>query len=112
MTDEAVSPRPVPKGLLATVIVLGVLFIVGFVVVVGTIIYRLTGDNDTIAAAAKPGFGPVQIAVEPGVTVRQIELHERRMAIHVTGGAGGDQIIFIDPKRGNELGRVTLVPTP
>lgn len=88
------------------VVVMGVIFIAGFVLVVGTLIYRAVNAGDKLAVTAAP-FGVSNIHIDAGQSVKDVTLGDGRMAIHVNG-AKGEAIILVDPKTGLELGRIQL----
>lgn len=99
---------PTPRGLLITVIVLGVLLVLGFVAVFGTITYRVMDDEGLAAqTSARQGFGTSEVLIDPQAQVRSVTLADGRLAIHVIAG-DHDDIILIDAKRGHELGRVRV----
>ncbi|MEQ9143542.1 MAG: hypothetical protein RLO08_04210 [Parvibaculaceae bacterium] len=101
----SVKDRPV---LLASVIVMGVLLIIGFVVVFGTIIYRVMNSPEAAPVAVRGQFGTVDVRVPDGTTLLGTTLIEDRLSI-VTSSQGIAEVILIDTKRGVELGRVRLV---
>ncbi len=94
--------------LLASVIVMGVLLIIGFVVVFGTIIYRVMNSPEAAPVAVRGQFGTVDVRVPDGTTLLGTTLIEDRLSI-VTSSQGIAEVILIDTKRGVELGRVRLV---
>lgn len=103
----AVRERPV---LFASVIVMGVMLVVGLFVVFGTIIYRLTSTPDEAAVATARGqFGAINVGVADGTSLLGTTFIEDRLSI-VTSSNGVAEVIIIDTKRGYELGRVRLVP--
>lgn len=91
---------------------MGILLIVGFMVVVITIAYRavkLGQDGPAQSAVTdRHGFSRLDVEVEPDTLISQIELDGNRMAVHVTKDAA-DEILIIDIKKGELLGRVRLL---
>lgn len=94
------------------VVFMGILLIVGFMVVVITIAYRAVklGQDTPPAAVSQSGqgFSQLDVEVEPDTLISQIELDGNRMAVHVTKDAA-DEILIIDIKTGELLGRVRLL---
>ena len=99
------------------VVIMGILLVVGFMVVVGTIIYRAmklgteTAAPQTPVNAVSHGFSKLDVEVEPETLISQIELDGNRMAVHVTKDAA-DEILIIDIRKGELLGRVRLLERP
>ena len=96
------------------VVLMGILLIVGFMVVVITIAYRavkLGQDTSADPAATAHGFSRLDVEVEPDTLISQIELDGNRMAVHVSKDSA-DEILIIDIKRGELLGRVKLLEKP
>ncbi len=98
--------RPV---LLASVIVMGVLLLIGFIVIFGTIVYRVVSSPDPVEASVRGQFGSVDVSVANGTSLLGTTFIEDRLSI-VTSSEGIAEVIIIDTKRGIELGRVRLVP--
>jgi hypothetical protein len=94
------------------VVVMGIMLIVGFMVVVITIAYRAmklgeaTKTVDPVPIVQ--GFSRLDVEVEPDTLISQIELDGNRMAVHVTKDSA-DEILIIDIKSGELLGRVRLL---
>lgn len=105
--EDGGDAPPTPRGLLATVIILGVLLVVGFFVVFGTIIYRLVDSDGSARPSARTGFGVSEVLIDPGARVRDVTLVDNRLAVYVTGGAH-EEIVLIDVRHGTELGRIRL----
>ena len=90
------------------VIFLGILLVLGFVVIFSTIIYRsvkLAEGKDV--STTKRGFAPLEVSVAADSAVTGIDVDGNRMAVH-TRGAEGEEILVIDIRRGELLGRVKL----
>ncbi|MGV8998081.1 MAG: hypothetical protein ACOH12_14155 [Parvibaculaceae bacterium] len=103
---------PVPRmlGLKVAVAVMGFVLVAGIVLVLTTIILRVTGSGSADRFAGAAGrFGITDVSVDKGDVVRSVTLTEDRAAVHVTG-AGGDEIIILNVKTGTELGRFRLHP--
>lgn len=97
------------------VVVMGIMLIVGFMIVVVTIAYRAMklGEDapSTNPAPNKHGFSRLDVEVERDTLISQIELDGNRMAVHVTKDSA-DEILIIDIRRGELLGRVKLIEKP
>lgn len=98
--------RPV---LLASVIVMGVLLLIGFIVIFSTIVYRVVSSPDPVEVSVRGQFGAVDVPVAHGTALLGTSFIEDRLSI-VTSSDGIAEVIIIDTKRGIELGRVRLVP--
>ena len=81
------------------VIVLGILLVVGFIVVIATIIIRLgsLGDEQTADSALAPAVlaapGTYDLPLVTGETIQDFTLDGPRMAVHVQGPKGGRMLI-------------------
>jgi len=108
--EGPISPRG-QRILKFAVVIMGIMLVVGFMVVVGTIAYRAVklsqADPSITDAPDKHGFSRLDVDVAPDTLISQIELDGNRMAVHVTKNAA-DEILIIDIKRGALLGRVRL----
>ena len=94
------------------VVFMGILLIVGFMVVVITIAYKAVKlgqktDPPAAVVSTQDGFPQLDLSVAPGTTIGRVELDGDRMAVHVTGGPA-DEILIIDIKSGQLVGRVKL----
>jgi hypothetical protein len=95
------------------VVIMGIMLVVGFIAVIFIIALRAVqlgepgGSGDTISQSPH-GFARLDVEIERNTLISQIELNGDRMAIHVTHDAG-DEIILIDIRTGQLLGRVRLV---
>ena len=109
-TSEMETP-PAPRMLVlkVTVAVMGVLLVIGFGVVIATIVNRASNPQAAASRLVGPGgqFGVSDIQIEKDDVVRSVNLNEDRMAIHIAG-ARGEDIIIVNVKNGKELGRFQL----
>ena len=108
--DEAFPPGPLARNvrlLKAAVTIMGVLLVVGTMVLVGAIIWKASRLPATTAAAGG-GFEGLEIAVPAGATVRALAIDGDRMA--VTIAAAQDEIVIVDLRRGEVVGRIRLMP--
>ncbi len=96
------------------VVIMGIVLVVGFLVLVFIIAYRAINLADGSDEEAAPvigrehGFSQLDVEIEPDTLVSQIEVDGDRMVLHVTKGAA-DEIIIIDIRTGELLGRVKLI---
>ena len=88
---------------------MGVLLLIGFVVIFGTIVYRVVSSPHPVEVSVRGQFGVVDVPVANGTALLGTTFIEDRLSI-VTNSAGIAEVIIIDTKRGIELGRVRLVP--
>ncbi len=109
---DAMKGRPV---LLASVIVMGVLLVIGFMAVFSTIVYRVVSSSDPIETSVqgqvgvRGQFGTINVPVADGTSLLGTTFVDDRLSI-VTSSNGIAEVIIMDTKRGIELGRVRLVP--
>ena len=108
-TSEMETP-PAPRLLVmkVAVAVMGVLLVVGFGLVAVTIVKRASSPQAASRLVGPGGqFGVSDIQIDKDDVVRSVNLNEDRMAIHVAG-ARGEDIIIVNVKTGQELGRFQL----
>ncbi len=98
--------------------IMSILLVGGTVVVIGTIIYRAmtyqgksASKIATQTAEKVQGFSKLDVEVERGTLVSQIEIDGDRMAVHVTKAAA-DEILIINIRSGELIGRVNLKEKP
>lgn len=108
--DMEIPPQPRMLVLKVAVAVMGVLLVAGFGLVVTTIVHRVSNPKAEVRVIGPGGqFGTTDVAIEKGDVVRSVNLNEDRMAIHVAG-AQGEEIVIVNVKSGQELGRFRLRP--
>lgn len=108
---ESGTATPNPRGLKATVTIMGVLLVVGFFVVFVTIIYRVVSPGDDREAAAARGvFGEVDVALPVGARIVGTEYAGDKAIVRLRDAGGLETLIILDTKRGHEAGRFQLVP--
>lgn len=118
---EYVNPLGEPKNmarLKTAIAIMSILLVGGTIVVIGTIIYRAmtyqskSASQIVVPDAAKlQGFSKLDVEVERGTLVSQIEIDGDRMAVHVTKAAA-DEILIINIRTGELIGRVNLKEKP
>lgn len=105
-TEESAGARSrYVRTLLIVVITLGVILIGGVAVVVGTIIKRVSDPESNVPV--RPGFGETQIQLPAGSEIDDIIAADGRIVVRVRD-AGGTMLILLDPRRGEERGRIRL----
>jgi len=97
------------KGLLALVIIMGVMIVAGLIVVVVTIAMRLSGSGAQTAASSA-AFGPLDLPVPAGCEVMDMVAAEGRLILRLGSGERCNQILVVDAASGRHLGTVRLVP--
>ncbi len=108
---------PALRFMKIVVIVLGIALVLGFFTVIGRMIYLTSGRDASIATPPAPyataaAVGrDVSVAVAPGAEVRHMALDGNRLAVHLSGTAGGPgTILLVDMTTGRVTGRIALVP--
>jgi Family of unknown function (DUF6476) len=97
------------KGLLALVIIMGVMIVAGLIVVVVTIAMRLSG-SETDTAAPRAEFETLDLPVPAGCQVMEMVAADDRLILRLGSGERCNQIIVVDAASGRSLGTVRLVP--
>jgi len=97
------------KGLLAVVIIMGVLIVIGAAVVIATIAGRMSGST-TAAAPAAAGFDAVDLPVPAGCQVIETVATDDRLILRLGSGDRCNQLLVVDLVSGRHLGTVRLVP--
>jgi hypothetical protein len=103
-TEEGARSRYV-RTLLIVVITLGVILLSGVAVVVGTIIKRI-GDPES-NVPVRHGFGETQIQLPADGKIDDVIAADGRIVVRVRD-ARGTLLILLDPRRGEERGRIRL----
>ncbi|MEM7427428.1 MAG: hypothetical protein AAF441_15140 [Pseudomonadota bacterium] len=111
------NPLGTPKNmrrLKLSIAIMSVLLVAGTLVVIGTIIYRaMNYEGNRVAKTPDrvspnlQGFTTLDVEMDPGTLVTQIEIDGDRMAVHVTR-ASADEILLINIRSGELIGRVNL----
>jgi len=103
--EEIAPPNPrYVRILLVTVILLGVLLVGGAAVVISTVIARLSAPE----APVTRDFEVSEIAIPEGARLVSVENGDARIVLHVEDKQGM-LLILIDPRKGQEKGRVRLI---
>jgi len=112
------------KLLKASVIIMGVLILVGLTVIVVVIISRYGGDkapgnaagnsrasqSSSIAAPVARGFGERAIAIPKGAETVETRLDGNRLVVRLRLADGATGLLFLDSTTGERLGLVRLDP--
>jgi hypothetical protein len=101
-------PPPAPRGLKATVVIMGVLLVVGFMALFSTIVYRAVKPGPGARSEA-PGFGETEAPIGKGERIGTMQLEGNRLAVELFG-PDSRQIVVFDLATGRELGRIRLKP--
>jgi hypothetical protein len=98
------------KGLLALVIIMGVLIVIGLVVVVVTIANRMTGAPADGTGPAAAAFGTADLPVPAGCQVIETVATGDRLILRLGSGDRCNQLLVLDLASGRHLGTVRLTP--
>ncbi len=119
MTEEKPQKHRLIVGI---VIALGVLIVIAFAIIIGTIIYRLGHKTEVASAVApssgeasgNPDFGNVQITIPAGYRVTDTDVDNGRLLVRldpVTQG-GAVRLLLFDLETGAQVGSFTLEAAP
>lgn len=112
--------------IVAVVIALGVLIVIAFAIIIGTIIYRLGNKAEPASAAlpssgqasgnsgVNPDFGNIQITIPAGYRVTDTDIDNGRLLVRldpVTPG-GAVRLLLFDLTTGARMGSFTLEVGP
>lgn len=95
------------------VIAMGVMLVAGFILVIAVIIYQAStgGDSaDPAGAAVTPATALTPhgaLSVPKGMTISHMALDDNRLAVHLTGPAGG-KILIIDLGTGIVVSTISI----
>jgi len=101
--SESAPPNPAPsyRGLLALVIILGVLIVVGTIgLIVGAILRARGSTQEPAAYAAR--------VMAPGERIESATMEGGRILLRLSGGANGDELVVIDSGTGRVAGRIAV----
>lgn len=108
--DDQLMPGPLAgriRMLKAAVTIMGVMLVVGTVILVIGIVWKASQLPKGSATGART-FPALDIAVPPGASVGSLAMDGDRMA--VTLDTAPNEIVIIDIGRGQEIGRIRLMP--
>lgn len=122
MPEDTAAPPPMEmpaapntRVLKIVVAVMGVMLVLGFALVVTTIVRRASHPETAASTAGLAGrFGVTDVHIEPGEKVRSVTMTDDKLAVHLgsdkPGGGGGEEIVIVSARTGVELGRIRLRP--
>ncbi len=94
------------RGIKAAVVAMGIVIVIGFVVVVVTIVGRLSGTDEAGLAA------DIAVPLPPGCTLADAWSDAGRLFLRLAGAGDCQQVLIVDLESGAAAGRVTLAPLP
>jgi hypothetical protein len=112
--DDEDDGQPLPPGALArnvgllkaAVYTMGVLIVVGTIVLIAGIIWKAS-QLPAASTAGLAAFDALDISVPAGAAVGSVEIDGDRMAITLEGAP---EIVIVDIRRGEVVGRIRLEP--
>ncbi len=109
-SDTEPVPVKVSPILKWSIIIMSVAIVVILTVIISTIIYRAvkSADGRSTKTYSKQGFGSVELDVSKGAKVGDVRLDGKKMTIVIKNSSGSDEIIIIDVRSGNVIGRIQL----
>jgi hypothetical protein len=104
MAQSDVKPTPSYRGLLALVIILGVLIVVGVIALIVAAVLRAgnrapSGESYAAAVAA------------PGERIESTQLDGNRILLRLSG-PNGDELVVLDAASGRVIGRIAVNSRP
>ncbi len=111
--DEATARTQ--RVLLITVIVLGILLIIGFAIVVATIASRISSSGDEAEMAPEPTVavtqaGDFEVPVPAGYRVSSVTGDERRLVVHLVSEGQPERIMVVNTRSGQVIRSLVLTP--
>ena len=98
------------KPLLAVVIIMGVLIVAGLVVVVVTIVNRMSGERPVATASAGFSFGTIDLPIPAGCQVMETTTAGDRLILRLGSGDRCNQVLIVDMTSGKLLGTLRMAP--
>ncbi len=95
------------RVLLIVVIVLGIFIVAGFTLVVTTIVNRLSDDAAPHPIAIREETHNLRLDLPVSAQLIHMQAHGRNIVLHIRDGET-DMVIFVDPKTGHEISRITI----
>ena len=103
------------RALIALTVFMGVLIVAGLVVIVVTIVHRLSAPKPpapiagpAIAGQATPGHAAIRVPA--GARVEAMTAVGERLVLRVATAQGGETLITLDPASGAVLETIDLIP--
>lgn len=110
MTD---NPQPDHRALKAIVAGLGVLLAISFLVVIGTVIYRISTNSESSETPARVVAGPgdVRVPIGAGMEVSEATAEDGTLVVRLKSLTGGpSQVMIFDVATGELLRVFTFAP--
>lgn len=108
------------KLLKASVIIMGILIVVGMTVLLATVIKRYGEDDPAMAAASSSsaglsapierGFGERAVAIPKGAEPLETRLDGSRLVVRLRLSDGTSALLILDASSGEKLGLIRLDP--
>ena len=111
LDPDAEYPKPKVSPILKwSIIIMSTMIVAILVIIISTIIYRAVklGDRGSTKTYSASGFGTVELGVPSGAKVGDVMLDGNKMTIVIKRKSGGDEVVIIDVRSGNVIGRIQL----
>ena len=114
--DRQGAPRH--TGLKIVVIGLGILLVLGFFGLVGTIVYQAAGmkggadKQASVDSESLPGFGDITIPIRQGERIARIQPSGERLFIELATLDGNSRLVVIEQASGRVLGSISFAQQP
>ena len=108
-------------GLKITVIVLGVILVLGFLGMIGTVVYQLSHMKkkapaataaSAMSAESLPVFGDVAVPIHQGERIARIQPNGDRLIIELATVEGNSRLVMLDQATGKVLGSISFPQQP
>jgi hypothetical protein len=99
------TSAPSYRGLLALVIILGVLILLAL----GALIAGLIVNAGRAGGAGAPYLATL---LAPGEHIESTQLDGNRILVRLSGGAAGDELVVLDAASGRVIGRIAVNAAP
>lgn len=113
-TDLASEPE-IPVGHVSpvlkwSIIIMSTLIVMIIVFLISYLIYNAVNPSDKTVRKtySSKGFGKVDLDVSPGSKVGEVTLNGNRLSVVLHNASGQDEIVLIDVRSGEVLGRIQL----
>ena len=107
-------------GLKITVIVLGVVLVLGFLGMIGTVVYQLSHMKKkapkavagAVSGESLPVFGDVTVPIRQGERIARIQPSGDRLIIELATVEGNSRLVMLDQATGKVLGSISFPQQP
>ena len=110
MSQSDVKPAPSYRGLLALVIILGVLIVLGVVGLIVAAVFKARAGNGAPAAPSTSGAYAASVTA-PGERIESTQLDGNRILLRLSG-PNGDELVVLDAGSGRVIGRIAVNARP